>query len=298
MALPVSSNEKFMVAGGSVAGRDHRKGVPKNRQDDFCILRTPQAIVIVVSDGCGSGGLASTDNHTVTAKGSSEVGASIAVRLLATGLERALTINGRLTAEVLVRVQRDVEAQIRVLAINMGQSLSEVVDRYFLFTLLGAVITENSAYFFGLGDGVLIVNGKQVTHPAITASADNEPIYLGYALTGSKLTDNDPSKLNLQIIKEIPAVELEHFLLGSDGVEELMKREGRRITGLDQAVGLIESFWTQDKYIRNPAAIERNLNLAARDVYRPVHGASPVLEGGLLFDDTTIVVGRPLTLLL
>jgi len=71
----------FEIAGGSIAGRDHRQGVPRNRQDDFCIHASPNVVTAVVSDGCGKGSR-------------SEVGASLAVRLMNSYLQRYLDREG------------------------------------------------------------------------------------------------------------------------------------------------------------------------------------------------------------
>jgi hypothetical protein len=285
----------FEVASGSVAGKDHRTGVPKNRQDDYCVMRSDNALVIVVSDGCGSGGLASQGNLWVRSGGSSEVGASIAVRLMSHGLMR-MTSNGHTIDQAAIRrVQRDVEAQLRILAASMGPSLSEVVDRYFLFTLLGAVITPEHAVFFGLGDGLIMVNGEIVGADMLQADERNQPIYLGYALSGSSLTDHDPTLLDIRIVRVARAADIQHFLLATDGAYELIAHAGDSMPGLGQPVGPIDQFWQETRYFQNPAALTRSLNLAARDWNREVQPGQFVREGGLLHDDTTIVAGRRTT---
>src|SRR5687768_10756480 len=114
----------FEIAGGSIAGRDHRQGVPRNRQDDFCIHASPNVVTAVVSDGCGKGSR-------------SEVGASLAVRLMNSYLQRYLAEGRRCDQDLLKRVHQDLVSHLNVLATNMGSSLSEVVTNYFLFTLLG-----------------------------------------------------------------------------------------------------------------------------------------------------------------
>lgn len=282
----------FDTASGSVAGKDHRTGVPKNRQDDYCILRSDKALVAVVSDGCGSGGLASTGNPFVSAAGSSELGASLAVRLMAQGLMRAIASGYGASQKVVWQVQRDVEAQLRVIAMNMGPSLSEVVDRYFLFTLLGAVVTSERALFFGLGDGLILVNGVPVGESVLQADEHNQPVYLGYALTGSQLTDQDPSRLNISVVHEAPSAEVEHFLLATDGAYELIAHADTLLPGLDKPIGPISQFWEDPRYFNNPAAVSRQLNLAARDWHRTLPDGTVVRSGGLLHDDVTIVVGR------
>ena len=279
----------FQLAGGTVAGRDHRRGVPKNRQDDFCITRRDYCITAVIADGCSSGGLASRHQQLVTSTGSSEVGASLAVRLLSHALQKHANMDPDLEAEVVLeKARRELLANLQLLAVSMGPSMSEVVDRYFLFTMVGVLLTPEYGTFFGLGDGLVIVNGE-VTQ--LEPDSDNRPIYLGYAITGSSLTDNDPERLKFKIVKELPLLELNHFLIGSDGAAEVIDRHLSCYPGSETEVGAIDQFWTEDRYFRNHSTIERQLNLMARDWNRRTPDG-PVLEGGLLHDDTTIVVGR------
>lgn len=273
----------FQLAGGSVAGRDHRGrgGVPRNCQDAYHLHGGLTAHVVMVADGCGSGK-------------SSEVGAEIGTRMGATFLcqylERGLPANG----QMLERVRQDLIGHLRVVARNMGSSLSEVVNRYFLFTLLGAIITEETAIFFAIGDGVIVVNGEiRVLEP----EAGNQPIYLGYALTGSSLTDENPDKLRFQIVKQLPTAELQHFLVGTDGVSDAITNASRNIPGTNQPFGPISQFWEGDQFFSNPVAITRRLNLMARDWPQKVvpESGRQVVDSGLLPDDTTFVVGRRAT---
>lgn len=281
----------FEFSGGSVTGRDHRLGVPKNRQDDFVIVHGPNVMVAVIADGCSSGGQASLADRSVTCLGSSEVGASLAVRLLSELLVRLLSQGHEVDSAFLKRAQNDLIAQLHVLANAMGGSLSEVVDRYFLFTLIGVIMTEQTTTFFALGDGVIVVNDDMTV---LEAGADNQPIYLGYSLSGSSLTDGQPELLDLGIVQELPTDELDHFLIGSDGVNDWMAHSERTFPGLGDSLGDISQFWTNPLYFKNRKAIERKLNLAARDWSRTTPSGGHSLEGGLLADDTTLVVGRRL----
>lgn len=267
----------FQLTGGSVAGRDHRKGIPRNRQDAYQIAQTAHGITAVVADGCGSGE-------------SSEVGAAMGVRLLTTYLQRLLARGYRPDTQLLARARQAVLSQLHVLAQDMGESLTEVVNRYFLFTLLGAVITPDTALFFALGDGVLVVNGELVV---LDSGPNNEPIYLGYALIGSRLTDHDPSLLDFQIVRQLPTANLRHFLIGSDGVQEAIGRETRCLPGSDEVFGPLSQFWENDRYfVPGTVAVTRRLHLLARDWTRRSATGRNVTEGGLLADDTTLVAGR------
>ena len=277
----------FELAAGGVAGRDHRRGVPTNYQDAYCIRYGRNAITAVVADGCSSGER-------------SEVGAAIGVEMLTTLLHRQLDRGYPPSRHLLARVQRQLVSQLDVLAQMMGESLSEVVNRFMLFTLLGVIITEETAFFFALGDGVVAINGTVMTlevggdilNPASKPTVSNQPIYLAYALTGSELTDDEPTKLDFRIIAHMPVGQLEYFLLGTDGVTDIISRADDCLPGRDEQVGSLSQFWETDRAFRNRKAVTMRLNLMARDVFAPSPGGGRVLYGGLLGDDTTLVVGR------
>lgn len=266
----------FQIAGGSVTGKDHRKGVPRNRQDAWHVEHGPRAVTALVSDGCGSGE-------------ASEVGAALAVRLTTTYLHRYLNRGFRPNEEMLERVRRDVLSQLHVLARDIGESLSEVVNHYFLFTLAGVIITDEVSTFFALGDGVMFINGELIV---LQPEAGNQPIYLGYALTGSALTDDNPASLHLRIVRQVTTANLSHFLVGTDGVADAHARATRFLPGTDEPFGDISQFWENDRFFNSPVAITRRLNLMARDWTRRLPEGRQVIEGGLLPDDTTFVVGR------
>jgi serine/threonine protein phosphatase PrpC len=278
----------FEVAAGTVAGSTHRKGVPHNRQDDYCVQISPTTLTAIIADGCSTGGVDSSRSSKVVSKGSTEVGASLAVRLLSDLIQVRVASGQPVNGDLLEAARRDLLDRLWSLARSMG-SISEIVDRYLLFTLVGVVLTKEEATFFALGDGVVIVNDERYI---LNAEEGNRPLYLGYALTGSSLTDDDPTKLDFRIIRRIATVDLDHFLIGTDGINDWLAKAARSFPGTDQPLGDVSQFWTEDRYFNLEVAVERQLNLAARDWYRTHPDGSRSIEGGLLPDDTTLVVGR------
>lgn len=266
----------FQLAGGSVAGRDHRRGVPKNCQDAYCIRTGRTAITAIVADGCGS-------------SERSEVGAGIAVEQLSTFLHELLDRGFRPGKQLLERARQDLLSHMRVLAKSMGPSLSKVVNRFFLFTLLGTIVTNDTTLSFALGDGIVVINGEVIV---LEPEIGNQPIYLGYALTGSELTDHAPERLEFQVVYALPTTKVDHFLLGSDGATEIMNRANDCLPGRDEQLGPISQFWETDRVFGTRLAIQTRLNLMARDRYRITAGGRAMLDGGKLSDDTTVVVGR------
>lgn len=271
----------FEIAAGSVAGRNHQLA-GKNSHDAFCCLFEEEAIIAVVSDGCGSG------RH-------SEVGAKLGARLLAASIyENVKRLSQRISVDNFFlyweRVRQDVLAQLRVLTNAMGGSFSENITDYFLFTIVGAIITPRVTFIFSLGDGFICVNGE-ITQ--IGPFPGNEPPYLAYGLTGSSVIDQHPELLQFQVYPTLPTKSLQSLLLGTDGVKDLVAAANRRMPGKNELFGPLSQFWEKDSYFKNPDMVRRRLALANRDVTSLDSGSfSLTKEPGLLPDDTTIVVIR------
>ena len=257
---------RFRLAAGSVIGRDHRH-VGRNNQDALAIHQSEPLTIAIVADGCSSGKY-------------SEVGAHLGVRLLAENLREQHALRGTINWDT---AMRQVLARLDILASSMGGSYRTTVEDYFLFTLVGVVIDAQSAQFFQLGDGTVYLNG---THVRLGPFPNNAPPYLGYGLLEGRV-DVDPELIRLQSWEPIPVTDLSHFLIGSDGVDDLRARADDRMPGMAECVGPVAQFWEDDRYFSgNPVLVSRRLSLIGRDWPR----TNPEL--GLLGDDTTIVVGR------
>jgi hypothetical protein len=270
----------FEYAAGSVMGTHHAQ-LPHNNQDAFYSVTTPHCQLHLVADGCGDPvvGL-----H-------SEVGAQIGVRIVAQAIERGLSRFVRYRSRYPApgsepfwqRVKQDALTQLYSTAQSMGDTPSKVIGNYFLFTLLGVLITASETVVFGIGDGVYCVNGYWNT---IGPFPDNRPPYLSYNLLSS---GTDPL-LQFQLHQTIKTVDLQTFFIGTDGVTQLMNAASQNVPGEDDLVGPIEQFW-QDEYFSSPYILPLRLKLLAQPqyVWTPQQlNVSP----GLLPDDTTFIVGR------
>jgi hypothetical protein len=271
----------FDIASGGVAGRDHRKGVPSNYQDAHAVASSDHGLVTVVADGCGSSKY-------------SEYGARKAVTHLTTHFQRLLSYGSKPLHPGFFATARDqLLEDIRDDADKMGESRSRIINDYFLFTLVGAIMTPEMTTFFAIGDGVFVINGELIV---LDSGSENKPAYLAYAITGSSLTDNDPSRLEFHVVRHVPTPDLTQFLVGTDGVVDIATKAHRRIPGGGETemVGPLSQFWESDEYYQTVgnSGITTRLNLMARDQYRTSPTGRKVLEGGLLPDDTTMVVGR------
>lgn len=274
----MQSHNDIALAAGSVIGRDHRI-VPKNCQDGFHVKNRGSITVGVVTDGCGSGA------HT-------EVGAHIGARLVC---EAVLAERERVEFISDIRWDRvlgDVVSTLHVLARQMGESLSAVVNEFLLFTVVGVVMDDAEAGFFNFGDGVIQINQQQIE---LGPFPGNEPPYLGYCLVGSSLPSVDPDALTFRVVHTIPLADLGYFLIGTDGVMDLIRAEGKPKPGSEELIAPIREF-VDDKCFSNEVLLSRRLLLVARDWHhRDPATNQQVIDSGLLPDDTTMLVGKKFT---
>ena len=274
--------ERFEVAAGTVAGTEHASS-GRNNQDGFACRWSEGALVGVVCDGC-------------TASPHSEVGARIGARIVAEQLHQAMEISQDLDsrdgiAEMLEETRQKVISSLGALGLAMGSNLAAVAGEYFLFTVVGFAIGRRSSFTFSIGDGVLAVNGEILN---IGPFPGNEPPYLAYgSLVASSLEATNPELLQFHIHHVLPTKELESVMVGSDGIEQARIAEIRALPGLTEPFGPLSQFWTEDRYFKNPATVQRRLAQANRCVSRMDWASrTRTEETGLLPDDTTLVVAR------
>ncbi|WP_437738792.1 protein phosphatase 2C domain-containing protein [Sorangium sp. So ce1335] len=264
----------FQVAGGTVTGTDHLAAGRPN-QDAYAFRAEGGCLAAVVCDGCGSGAR-------------SEVGAALGARLVVEQVLGALRRGGDIESpETWEEVRRGALAPLRAVAAGMGGSLAEVVSTYFLFTVVGLAVSGGRACAFSLGDG-LIALGDEVLR--LGPFPRDEPPYLAYGLLDRPPGGEAP---RFTVHRALPSSALRAALLGTDGAVDLLESSSRQLPGGGGEVGPLSSFWEDDRYFRNPDAVRRRLALINRSVARPVWKEERMhREGGLLRDDTTVVVVR------
>ncbi len=267
----------FELAVGSIRGREHLR-LERNNQDAYATLSNEQYTVAVVCDGCGSG------QH-------SEVGAQIGARLTIESLTRALSSqlsqgNSISSDRLLEQVRQDLLRQIDNLAQAMGGNWLQTLKDYFLFTIIGVVITPTEILVFSLGDGVIIINGQEID---LASFPSNTPPYLAYGLSASA----PDYRLRSHLLA--PLEQVESILIGTDGVRELMNVAQQQLPGKQELVGSISQFWQEDRYFTNPDQIRRRLSLINREVTKFDRQTQKLQKTlGLLPDDTSLVVIRRL----
>ncbi|MGK3965021.1 protein phosphatase 2C domain-containing protein [Sorangium sp. So ce1667] len=264
----------FEIAGGTVTGTDHL-AVGRPNQDAYAFRAEGGCLAAVVCDGCGSGAR-------------SEVGAALGARLVTEQVLGALRRGGDIESpETWEEVRLGVLAPLRAMAGAMGGRLAEVVSTYFLFTAVGLAISGDTACAFSLGDGVIALGDELLR---LGPFARNEPPYLAYGLLDRPPGGEAP---RFTVHRAFPSIALRTALLGTDGALDLLESASQRLPGGGGEVGPLSTFWEDDRYFRNPDAVRRRLVLINRSVARPVWKEERMeREGGLLRDDTTLVIVR------
>lgn len=259
----------WQIAGGSVTGTMHLKPVKfDNNQDAFYWVVSDEALVAVVSDGCGSG------EH-------SEVGAKVGCRLVARQLAFWLDRFGMGSPSFIHQAFREpfmwevsranVVDMICDVARGMGSSFHQTIRDFFLFTVNGVLMTRNSCVLFSIGDGFSMLNGSEFNLGEFPGDA---PPYMMYSPIQDTLKDPTPELYKFQIHAVWLASCVRHVVIGSDGVGKYL------MPALNND---ISEFWTDDKYFQNPDQIRRSLAVINKTNFK---------VRGPLRDDTTLIVIR------
>lgn len=261
----------FETAAGTVPGRTHAlSGRPS--QDAVAVHTSLSSLVAVVADGCGSAER-------------SEIGAWIGAHTLAADLSRA-TPEDLDTPSFWETVQSTTLAALRRTAAAMGPDLEDTVRRFFLFTVVGAVIAADRAAVFSLGDGLFAVNG---TPTRLGPFPNNAPPYLGYAL----FSPDRSAAPRLVIHRTMPASEVDSILVATDGALEWSDAPSRPIPGTREPAGPLSQLWEDDRFFDHPDALRRKLARMNRPIARPLWESRRFEKApALLEDDTTIAVIR------
>lgn len=241
--------KEFELGAGSIIGKDHLFSV-KNSQDAHYFSIQDNYIIALVADGCGS------SLH-------SEVGSKIGVRLIGEALRKHCS-----DINCVEKTRQDALAEIRILANQMGGSFTNTVINYFLFTIIGTLITPETTLIFSQGDGLIGLNGEL----AKLTAWNNCPPYLSYALLKERFPDADPAYFKSQIHKILPTNELNNLIIATDGIFYFIDNE--------KIAGPIRQFWEEDKYFKNPDMIRRKFAQLNRK------------DSAILRDDTTAIVIR------
>jgi hypothetical protein len=273
----------FKLGAASIPGADHlQRGnvlIGRNCGDAYAWHQDENLTIGVVADGCGS------QEH-------SEVGAYLGATLLVRALQRQtmryMTVINKDSLKktiplILEAARQDVLAHLRILAQALtATSFSTAVNESFLFTLVGTLITPYGAAFFGIGDGVRVVNGEweSNSYPA------NEPPYIAYALYASRWKDDE---LHFVVHRVVRTEDLNSFMIGTDGCTELAGLAERTIPGSSELIGPVESLWTRPDFYTKTGLRRWLARINSRVSF--VRNGELAVDIPRLHDDTTLIVG-------
>ena len=180
-------NDEFEIAFGTIVGTDHMKTF-KNNQDAYAYKSGENYIVACVADGCGS---------SKYSEFGAKFGANFFVNAVANIIQslsqndiNTLSQKENLRFPYFDDVRLDMLSNMRTLANSMGSDLNQIINDFFLFTMVATVITPWGTDIVSIGDGYTAVNGEEfdIEIPKTEDSIlQNAPPYVAYNITGSKL---------------------------------------------------------------------------------------------------------------
>lgn len=249
----------FTVTRASIPGSDHSMpGKPswKNNQDASFMYSDNLITVGIVADGCGSGCR-------------SEVGANLGAQLLGTMLVKSMhrTLTSGTVSIDWKRLRLELLGQISVVATKMGDSLSKVVSDYFLFSILGFVVIEETTSIFSIGDGSYFINGVETKCGPFS---NNAPPYVAYALLGM---EEPQFEIVTRATEEITSI-----AVGTDGVDYI-----------ENVQSTLQTWLSTESMFSHPDLLRRRLAVMNCE---KVHNG--ILIPGPLKDDTTLVLAKRL----
>ena len=244
------------VAAGSVVGREHLR-VGRDGQDGHATALRARLGIAVVTDGCSSGA-------------ASEVGARLFATVLVGLVERhAASVEPEDPAAAAERlaaaVVRDLVGELRAVLDVVLRAAPETpgedaraaalaVQRFLLFGFLAAVLTDEVAIVFGIGDG-LVVDGDAVT--VLDPGPENAPPYAAYAL----LPGIPPPSPRVHLARRAEGVQA--IAIATDGLADAPPETLRQLAG-------------DPRIAKNPSLLGKRLRVLA--------------EQGAFRDDATIAV--------
>jgi Protein phosphatase 2C len=240
---------EFLARGGTVVGVDHRRAL-RNNQDGLAFACGGGWHVVAVTDGCSSGR-------------ASEVGARLGAAYLAA---RTLDLapRARDVDDAAASVGAATLAWLDGLAASFGEARrKDAIADMLLFTFLVAAIGPERAVVFGVGDGVVSLNGVTL---ALDPGPDNAPPYLAYGLLGRAPAPT--------VHVDVPACDVRTLAVATDGAVELLARARELLEGGAPQRGL-DQFEEDVVYLRNPSLLQKRLVVIGE-------------RHGRLHDDTTI----------
>lgn len=272
--------EGWQITGGTVTGIDHLNPIKfGNNQDAYHWIDTPDMLIAIVSDGCGS----SPDSEVGAKVGSKVVAQTVRDWMDMWGLEAAKVDIANLSDDFMWEAVRTESINtlkqiavgmctVKQAVVDMGPKLLRTIKDAFLFTVVGIVLTDRVFVLFTIGDGFAMINGIELN---LGEYPEDAPPYMMYTPIIPQLVDPTPELYKFRIHCVVPINTIDHVLIGSDGAKKYL------LPTLD---GDVSEFWHEDKYFINSDQVRRRLAVINKTNFVKVRGP--------LKDDTTLVVVR------
>ncbi|MEO6576480.1 MAG: protein phosphatase 2C domain-containing protein [Polyangiaceae bacterium] len=244
---------RFDLFGGSARGGEHAR-LHRNNQDGLALFASDELVVAAVTDGCSSG------------RGS-EVGA----RYAAEWIVRRVCADRDPSRREPATLTRDLTECVRGLAHGLRTNDEDprgALHDFFLFTFLVAIIEPELTTVFGVGDGVVSVNGRVTV---LDAGPENAPDYVAYGVLGKHARE-------AVIHHAGPTADVHSLIIGTDGVADLIARADDILPD-GSVVGGLAALENDERYVKNPSLLQKRL-IALGEVHRRLR------------DDTSIAVIR------
>ena len=246
---------RFTMAGASLVGPAHHR-VRRNNQDAWSAWLGDDLAVFAVADGCSSGR-------------SSEVGAQLAARWIVAQAARRwsperTSRHEALACELFDGLSQYLGSLAEALAPE-PKEIPDVIADLLLATMIVAFVDHELVSVFGIGDGLVILDGAPVV---IACNQQTGPDYLAYRLLGRADTGRDPGSIVPRLLATASTDTLRELVLATDGAHDLLAAKA----GRDRIGPLFED----GQIARRPALLEARLEALAS-------------EPGLLHDDVTLV---------
>ncbi len=246
-------SDNFNIIHGSIIGTIHRETY-KNNQDAVYVSGNNDGFVAMVCDGCSGG------RHN-------ETGAKIMARFISRQLfKNIVNINHNEDIEkIFEKIRLKAIKFMKLIIDNIDGNKQSNIANMFLYTIIGAIVTERISIIFRIGDGAFALNGE-----IKLIDSNNEPDYIGYGLI------EDMKTPNFIIEKVVETQSVENIMLSTDGIRYLIENASKTLKD-GSIAGNYDQFITDDKYIKNISLLQKRLA-----VLGPING--------ILKDDTSIII--------
>ena len=225
------------VVAASSVGRSHQRA-RRGSQDAWAARVEGATAIAVVCDGC-SGGEAS------------EIGAGLGARFIAADLARRL----RAGADVDDVADATLTALVALLdrtarACSVDDDVSAFVASCLLFTVQAAVIGPERFCVFGVGDGLVRVNGAGIDVPAADDGAPDCPAY--------RLVDGLHDHARLRVHARGSTASLRSIVVASDGALELGASSSVLLPS-GELFGGVSLFERDERFVSNPSLAQKRI---------------------------------------